>query len=58
VNVPLGGGRRLFDQLLGRVELEQTGVSQDDGVARLEYRVVLVAIGANERQRPSALACH
>jgi hypothetical protein len=28
VNVLLGGGRRLFDQLLERVELEQTGRSQ------------------------------
>jgi hypothetical protein len=27
VNVLLGGGRRLFDQLPERVELEQTGLS-------------------------------
>jgi hypothetical protein len=35
-----GGGRRLFDQLPERVELEQTGLSQTDGVTHLEYRVV------------------
>ena len=40
VDVLLGGGRRLFDQLPQRVELEQTGVSQTDGVTHLEYRVV------------------
>jgi hypothetical protein len=40
VNVLLGGGRRLFDRLPERVELEQTGLSQTDGVAHLEYRVV------------------
>ena len=40
VNVLLGGGRRLFDVLPERVELEQTGLSQDDGVTHLEYRVV------------------
>jgi hypothetical protein len=36
----LGGGRRLFDQLPQRIELEQTGLSQTDGVTHLEYRVV------------------
>jgi dihydrofolate reductase len=40
INVLLGGGRRLFDQLPERIELEQTGVSKTDGVAHLEYRVV------------------
>jgi dihydrofolate reductase len=40
IDVLLGGGRRLFDQLPQRIELEQTGVSQTDGVTHLEYRVV------------------
>ena len=40
INVLLGGGRRLFDQLPEWIELEQTGVSQTDGVTHLEYRVV------------------
>jgi hypothetical protein len=40
VDVLLGGGRRLFDQLPERIELEQTGLSKTDGVAHLEYRVV------------------
>jgi dihydrofolate reductase len=40
INVLLGGGHRLFDQLPERTELEQTGVSQTDGVTHLEYRVV------------------
>jgi dihydrofolate reductase len=40
VDVLLGGGRRLFDELPQRVELEQTGVSQTDGVTHLEYRVL------------------
>jgi dihydrofolate reductase len=40
VDVLLGGGRRLFDQLPQRVELEQTGVTNTDGVTHLEYRVV------------------
>jgi dihydrofolate reductase len=40
VDVLLGGGRRLFDELPKRVELQQTGLSQTDGVAHLEYRVV------------------
>jgi dihydrofolate reductase len=39
VDVLLGGGRRLFDVLPQRIELEQTGVSQTDGVTHLEYRV-------------------
>jgi dihydrofolate reductase len=40
IDVLLGGGRRLFDQLPQRIELEQTGLSQTDGVTHLEYRVV------------------
>jgi dihydrofolate reductase len=40
VDVLLGGGRRLFDELPQRVELELTGVSQTDGVTHLEYRVL------------------
>jgi dihydrofolate reductase len=40
VDVLLGGGRRLFDQLPQRVELERTGLSQTGGVTHLEYRVV------------------
>jgi dihydrofolate reductase len=39
VDVLLGGGRRLFAELPQRVELEQTGVGQTDGVTHLEYRV-------------------
>jgi hypothetical protein len=38
-----GGGRREADRADGlpeRVELEQTGLSQTDGVTHLEYRVV------------------
>ena len=40
VDVLLGGGRRLFDQLPRRIELEQTGLSQTGDVAHLEYRVL------------------
>lgn len=40
INVLLGGGRRLFDQLPQRIELEQSGLSQTDGVTHLEYRVL------------------
>jgi dihydrofolate reductase len=40
VNVLLGGGRRLFDQLPQRIELEQTALSQTDGVTHLEYSVL------------------
>ena len=40
VNVLLGGGRRLFDQLPRRVELEQTGVTETEGVTHIVYRVV------------------
>jgi hypothetical protein len=36
----LGGGRRLFDQLPQRVELERTGLSETGGVTHLDYRVV------------------
>jgi dihydrofolate reductase len=40
VDVLLGGGRRLFDELPQRIELEQTGLSQTGGVTHLEYRVL------------------
>ena len=40
IDVLLGGGRRLFDQLPQRVELERTGLSQNGGVTNLEYRVL------------------
>jgi dihydrofolate reductase len=40
IDVLLGGGRRLFDQLPERIELERTGLSQTDGVTHLEYRVI------------------
>ena len=40
VDVLLGGGRRLFDQLPQRIELERTGLSQTDGVTHLEYRIL------------------
>jgi dihydrofolate reductase len=40
VNVLLGGGRSLFDGLPQRIELEQTGLSETDGVRHLGYRVV------------------
>jgi dihydrofolate reductase len=39
VDVLLGGGRRLFDRLPERAELELTGLSQTGGVTHLEYRV-------------------
>jgi dihydrofolate reductase len=40
IDVLLGGGRRLFNLLPQRVELEQTGLSQTGGVTHLEYRVI------------------
>ena len=40
INVLLGGGRRLFDQLPQRIELEQTSVTDVAGVAHVEYRLV------------------
>jgi len=39
VDVLLGDGRRLFERLPERIELEQTGLSETDGVTHLEYRV-------------------
>ena len=39
VNVLLGGGRRLFDQLPRQVELERTGVTETHGATQLEYQV-------------------
>ena len=40
VDVLLGGGRRLFDELPARTDLELTGLSQTGSVAHLEYRVL------------------
>ena len=40
VNVLLGGGRRLFDELPKRVELEQTELGETDGATHLVYRLV------------------
>jgi dihydrofolate reductase len=40
VDVLLGGGRRLFDELPQRIELERTGLDQTGGVTHLSYRVV------------------
>ena len=40
IDVLLGGGRRLFDELPQRVELELTGRGETDGVTHLEYRVI------------------
>jgi alkaline phosphatase len=40
VDVLLGGGRRMFETLPQRVELRQTGLSEDGGVAHLVYGVV------------------
>ena len=36
----LGGGRRMFEELPQRVDLKQTGLSEDGGVAHVVYRVV------------------
>jgi dihydrofolate reductase len=40
INVLFGDGRRLFDRLPQRIELEQTEVGETDGVAHLTYRVI------------------
>ncbi len=40
VDVLLGRGRRMFDTLPQRIELRQTEVSEDGGVAHVVYRVV------------------
>jgi dihydrofolate reductase len=40
VDVLLGGGRRMFDELPHRIELEQTGLYEAGGVAHVAYRVV------------------
>ena len=45
IDVLLGGGRRLFDRLPQRLELEKTGLSQTGGVTHLEYRVRRNAAG-------------
>ncbi len=39
LDVLLGGGRRLFDQLPQRIELERTGLGETGGVTHLDYRV-------------------
>jgi len=39
IDVLLGGGRQLFDQLPQRIEPEQIGLSQTGGMTHLEYRV-------------------
>jgi hypothetical protein len=38
VDVLLGGGRRLFDTLPERIDLELTGLSQTGSIAHLDYR--------------------
>ena len=40
VDVLLGGGRRLFDTLPERIDLELTGLSQTDSVTHLDYRLI------------------
>lgn len=40
VGVLLGGGRRMFEVLPDRVELEQVALGQDPGVTHVTYRVV------------------
>ena len=40
VDVLLGGGRRLFDTLPERIDLELTGLSQTGSVTHLDYRLV------------------
>jgi dihydrofolate reductase len=40
VNVLLGDGRRFFDVLPARIELEQTDLSETDGVVHITYRVI------------------
>ena len=40
VDVLLGGGRRMFEELPSRVELKQTDLREDGGVAHLTYRVI------------------
>ena len=40
IDVLLGGGRRLFDTLPERIELERTGLGESGGVTHLEYRVL------------------
>jgi dihydrofolate reductase len=52
IDVLLGGGRRLFDLLPQRIELEQTGLSQTDGVTHLEYRVLRWRSRRRTRCRP------
>ena len=39
VDVLLGGGRRLFEHLPERVDLEQTSLSETDGATHIVYRI-------------------
>jgi dihydrofolate reductase len=40
VDVLLGGGRRMFDELPQRIDLRQVRLSEDGGVAHVVYRVL------------------
>lgn len=40
VDVLLGSGRRLFDELPRRVELRQTALTEDGGIAHVTYQVM------------------
>jgi dihydrofolate reductase len=40
VDVLLGGGRRMFEQLPARIELKQIGLFEAGGVAHIAYRVI------------------
>jgi dihydrofolate reductase len=40
VDVLLGGGRRMFETLPKRIDLKQTGLEEDGGVAHVVYRVI------------------
>jgi dihydrofolate reductase len=40
VDVLLGGGRRMFETLPQRIDLKQTALNEDGGVAHIVYRVI------------------
>ena len=40
VDVLLGGGRRMFETLPERIDLKQTELKEDGGVAHVAYRVL------------------
>jgi hypothetical protein len=40
VDVLLGGGRRMFEELPQRINPKQSGLSEDGGVAHVVYQVV------------------